>query len=403
MRTHGEANMDKRNSKEITVARCYPRELKLSILGAVLFFANNHMVSIALPLYICSIGGTAVQVGLIASIMGFVSMVSRPFIGFAFDLWGRRLPMLLGASLLLLATPLYLVTPTVFGIGFLRAIHGAGFALLTSGYLLLVSDLSTDENRKRFLGLAGAAMPLSIAVFPLLTEKLIDHKGFTPVFTFAMVASFFTTCCFMSVIPKKAQTVESSKMVSPSQPFTVSLKASISKLIGPWASSLYLGIVDIGTLSFLPLYGIEQGVPFSLFFLVFAANMVVFQLKVGRIIDRFHEKIVSVCGYLALGLSMVLLVFFPSTIGFVFSAYLYALGFGAVETSLNTLTVSIMDGENLGKGIGILQFCVSAGRTIGAIFLGVIVSMKGFRTMFLILGVIASLPAMLMACFSRNV
>jgi MFS family permease len=355
------------------------------------FFINNHILSIALPLYIYSIGGSAIQVGWMAGIMSLFSTVTRPSIGVLLDKRGRRKPILSATVILALTSLAYLWTKNILSIITIRALQGVCFAVVSSGYLTVIGDLSLEGDRSKLFGYAGLAMPISLLLSPIATEYLIGSKmGYPSLFVTAAIVAMAGVVAFNIVTRQNAHSTPKEETVLGTR--DLSGRALVRGLKDNIIGAMYLGAVDMAVLSFIPIYVTQMGLSYSLFLSTFALGMIPFQFSVGRIIQRLGTNRVNLLGQVALGSSLILASLSPNTLGLVISALLFAIGFGCVDTSLNLLALLGKSPENSGRAIGYMQFFINAGRALGSFLLGYLAEMLGYQLMFSIVGLAALLP-----------
>jgi MFS transporter, DHA1 family, tetracycline resistance protein len=141
--------------------------LAFILITIFLDMAGFGMVAPLLPLYVQSRAGGALLAGALGSVYAVMQALGAPLIGSVGDRYGRR-PVLVACLLGSFAAYL--------GVGFSRSL-GALFAAVAFGGLMggsfataqaYVADGSEPSQRTRWLGLAGAAVGMGMAVGPLL-------------------------------------------------------------------------------------------------------------------------------------------------------------------------------------------------------------------------------------------
>lgn len=371
------------------------QKLRLSILGGMSFFFNNHILSIVLPLYIYSIGGSAVEVGLMAGLMSLLSTITRPSIGRLLDSRGRRKPILLATVLLGLISLFYIWSGSILSVIMLRALQGACFAVVNSGYFTLISDLDLDTDRSKLFGYAGMAMPISLLVSPIVTEYLLGLQyGFSTLFltaSFVAAVGFVLFCLVIGDTESMASIVTDSLSPIESDPVTPHEPQRTRRKTSNMIGAFYLGAADTAVLSFIPIYFTHLGLPYSAFLSTFALGMILLQFSVGKLIDVVGLDRINLVGHFALGVSLILAGTCTGMFGLIAAALAFSVGFGCVETSLNVLALS-SNFVARGKAIGNLQFFVNAGRTIGSFVLGYVAHGLGHSSMFVVVGLSATIP-----------
>ena len=91
-----------------------------AMLAAFFFFGSLNGF-VLLPLYIHQLGGTEASIGLVQGIYSATGIVCQPLVGAWIDRLGRRTFMLLGTSVLTVATAAFIVTSSIPGLAVLRA------------------------------------------------------------------------------------------------------------------------------------------------------------------------------------------------------------------------------------------------------------------------------------------
>jgi DHA1 family tetracycline resistance protein-like MFS transporter len=161
--------------------------LAFILITIFLDMAGFGMVAPLLPLYVQSHAGGALLAGALGSVYAVMQALGAPLIGSVADRRGRR-PVLVACLLGSFAAYL--------GVGFSRSL-GALFAAVAFGGLMggsfataqaYIADGSGPSERTRWLGLAGAAVGLGMAVGPLLGGFLGSRGLQAPAFAAAGVA-----------------------------------------------------------------------------------------------------------------------------------------------------------------------------------------------------------------------
>jgi MFS family permease len=161
--------------------------LAFILITIFLDMAGFGMVAPLLPLYVQSHAGGALLAGALGSVYAVMQALGAPLIGSVADRQGRRLVLV---ACLLGSFAAYL------GVGFSRSL-GALFAAVAFGGLMggsfataqaYIADGSAPSERTRWLGLAGAAVGLGMAVGPLLGGFLGARGLQVPAFAAAGIA-----------------------------------------------------------------------------------------------------------------------------------------------------------------------------------------------------------------------
>jgi len=356
----------------------------LILCGGFFFFANNHMLTIAIPLYLDSLGASMTLIGYSSAAMGALAFAFRFVCPPLFRKVGFSRILLGSHTFLCLITALLLIADHPVQVFLIRTVYGIPLALFPIYYLLLVRKVSKSSSQLvSYTSIAGYAMPLSLAVSPFIAQFLVTRYSFSAAYGAAFVVSLLSLFCMLAGSALVHNKRESERIQEiPTQERT---KASLPVRY-PILCYVYLGVVDIIVLGFLPLYAVTVGHSFSWYFLLFAATMVLCQslLRSRKVLE--HSKAYLRIGYGALVLC--LLVITIPKIGLVLSAVCFGLGFSLVETVTNAVVIGSMSSEKDTSLINYQQISISIGRTLAPFLFGLAIDWFGYNHSFLVAGLL---------------
>lgn len=110
------------------------------------------------------------------------STVLVPVYGKLSDLYGRKLILVIGVVIFLVASALCGLSQTTGQLLFFRALQGAGSASVFTSAFAVVADLFTPAQRGKMSGLFGSVFGVSSLIGPLLGGFITDHFGWHWVF-----------------------------------------------------------------------------------------------------------------------------------------------------------------------------------------------------------------------------
>jgi MFS family permease len=131
----------------------------------------------------------ALLVRLVLTLPSLFTALTSPVAGWVVDRWGRRVVLLSGLAVYLVAGTSGLVAASLRQLLVGRAVLGVSMACITTASITLIADLFSDHERERFLGLQSAFMGTSAMVFLSLGGLLAEQHWRAP-FAIYFVAIF---------------------------------------------------------------------------------------------------------------------------------------------------------------------------------------------------------------------
>src|SRR6185503_20038269 len=124
------------------------------------------------------LGGDDFAVGLVIGSFSVSSIILRPFAGRWADRRGRRIMLILGAALQIVAAAGHLVATTVPVMIIMRLLLGAAEAVYFVAAIAAATDLAPEERRGEAISLISTSLYLGVAIGPVLSEVLFGAGGF---------------------------------------------------------------------------------------------------------------------------------------------------------------------------------------------------------------------------------
>ena len=358
----------------------------LMVAGTICFFANNHILSVAIPLLINDMGFPLKVVGQCTAAMGAVTIIMKfitPAMIKRIKLKRLIIADLICLSIITLAFILFGANSPM-AITLLRALFGAPFSLFPVMNLIAITNTANSgKEMVKHTSLIGMAMPISMMLSPAITEYLLSRYTYNAVFVVALSSSII--CLILYV--KGLEILEKPSPSTHASANTAGSKGNFSKAaIPPIIAFFFLGIVDMLLLTYFPLLAEGQKRSYSFYFAIFAISMVISQRLYTSI--NITTKIRLTFGYVLLCLAIIaatvsdMSFYLLSSI----SALTFGIGYSLTETATNTLMMEKK--ANAPRLVTIQQLSICLGRTIGpwiiSFFSADIIQMKkGFMIMSL--------------------
>ncbi|HEY2255652.1 MAG TPA: MFS transporter [Variovorax sp.] len=275
-----------------------PAAALAAVAGGVAAALHIGKLPPALPALQASLDIGLVQAGFLLSLVQVAGMCFGIVIGLAADRIGLRRSMLIGLSVITLASLLgggvgYLVEDHASAIRWLlalRGLEGAGFLLAVMPGPGLVRAMSPQGSEKAMLGLWGAYMPLGVALALLLGPALIARAGW-PGWWWALAAASAAAAAWVALaVPGDSARAPARSQAAPeawSRRLGETVRAS-----APWTLALSFAVYSsqwLAVIGFLPAIYAEAGVPggWSAAFTALAAAMnIAGNVVAGRLLQR---------------------------------------------------------------------------------------------------------------------
>ena len=343
-------------------------------LATLAYFVAEGVLIPAVPLYVeRGLGGNSVAVGWVVGIFAASALLLRPWAGRLSDRRGRRLVMVTGAGLVLVAVAGYLVSRSVAALLLVRLVNGAGEAFFFVGAAAAVSDLAPPDRRGEAMSFFSLSLYLGIGVGPLIGEALVDGSDFTAAWIAAGAITLVTAVLSLVVPETRSKEVRDAgpgRLIHPGGllPGTV-LLASILGMAGFFA--------------FVPLYAPRIGLAGSrMVFVLFSAIVVAFRLFGARIPDRLGVGRTSRVALALSALGLATVAAWGTPAGLVAGTSVFALGIAFATPALMAMAVNGVPATERGSVMGTFTAFIDLGFGLGPVLLGLVVHAAGFRASF---------------------
>jgi EmrB/QacA subfamily drug resistance transporter len=241
-------------SERIDYAETLPHRQKLIILAGVLLglllsALDQTIVSTAMPAIIADLKGIEyVAWTTTAYLLASTTMI--PIYGKLSDLYGRRIVLLSGITLFVLASMLCGTSQDIFQLIGYRVLQGLGAAALTSTAFAIPADLFSPADRPRYMGLIGAVFGLASILGPFLGGSLTDTLNWRWVFYVNLPVGIVAFLFIWRTMPTLASGVKAAIDWGGSVTLVLSvvpllLALTLDKAFHPWDSALIIGLLVI--------------------------------------------------------------------------------------------------------------------------------------------------------------
>lgn len=334
------------------------------------------MFPTALPPYVKMLGAPEKVLGWITGLATISAIIVRPFSGMFLDTKGRKGVFYVGMGIMIISTFGYRMFPVVSTILIIRLIHGIGWGISTTASNTVASDNILKERFGEGMGYFSLSISLALAIAPAIS-LMLDIKTVIMISLALLVITFI----LIYFIEEDKEEVLVEEIILKERQSPYEKKSILPAVIIFLSTTTYGGIV-----TFLSLFAVEKGIEnISVFFTVFAVSMLITRPFLGKLLDKkgFRSSILIGFGLLIPGL--LLLSRISSMTGVIISAILYGIGYGSLQTSLQTMAIMKSPDGRAGAANATYYTGFDAGIGFGSIISGIIASKVGYENMFTIL------------------
>lgn len=360
-------------NKEVGEKKLWTKNLILITIINFLIYCSFQMFPSALPQYVKALGAPEKVLGWITGLTTIAALIVRPFSGMILDTRGRKGVFYVGMIIMLLSTVGYRLFPVVSTILIIRFIHGIGWGISTTASNTIASDNILQERFGEGMGYFSLSISLALAIAPALSLVL----DIQTVILVALGLLLITLALIYFIDEDKEEAVvreeDSGERQSPYEK-----KSILPSLIIFLTTTTYGGIA-----TFLALFAEERGIGnISVFFTVYAVSMLVTRPFLGKLLDErgFRPSILLGFGLLIPGLFILSRA--EGLIMVIISALLYGIGYGSLQTSLQTMAVMEAPSDRAGAANATYYTGFDGGIGFGSIISGIIAGRVGYGNMF---------------------
>lgn len=339
-----------------------------------LIFCGFQMLMPTLPIYVKSIGGVDSVIGWISGTITISALLVRPFSGIALDRFGRKSVYLVGISTIILVTLAYAWFPIVGLILAIRFLHGFGWGTTSTASTTIATDIIPKKRLGEGIGFFSLSTSMAMALAPAFGLYVLSTYNITglTLFSASFTAAALLLSLFISYRPSKKE--RPNTKVALYEPSAIS-----PSFIMFFVTASYGAITG-----FISLYGMECGISnIGAFFTVYAFAMLFSRPFFGKMIDRFGFNAAMYPGLLTLIASMLAISKAGTLSFFLLAAFLYGIGFGAVQSSLHTISVTRAPRDRLGAANATYYMGFDGGIGFGSVAAGFFASLWGYSNMYL--------------------
>ena len=378
---------------------------------------GQGIISPVLPLYAQSFGVGTAMIGLTIAVFGAARLVVNLPAGFISERYGRRVLLFGGPAVTALGSLAGGLAPTFAWLIASRFVAGAGSAMYMTGAIIILTDITTDENRGRLMSIYQGSLLAGVSLGPAVGGFVAEGFGLAaPFFLVAVLAVMAMAWSFgrmpetVDILRDASRTGDGGEVqLSPRQTTRQSVLSLLTRPGFLLVCLLTMGIFLTrtgGRLTLLPLVGenrlgLSPGALGLVFTMMIVLNLAVL-MPTGTLIDKIGRKAVIVPSALVTGVALVLFAVSGNVWIFILAGVIHGIGTGIVGPAPAAYAADIAPPGMRGITMGLYRTFGDAGFVIGPVLLGALADLAGFGWALAFNALVLVSFALLFAVFARE-
>ena len=360
-----------------------------------LIFCGFQMLVPTLPLFVKHVGCSDSVIGWLVGISTLATLLIRPFCGLALDRFGRKVILIIGIGLVIITTLVYHWLAIIAIILAVRFIQGLGWGICTTASSTVATDTLPKSRFGEGMGYFSLSVSLGIAIGPTIGLSVMNAANFTFMSFVAAGVSFLAILLALFIKYRK---------IVPSNISKISIDAIFEKTAIRPAVLIFLACCCNGAIfGFISLYGLEKGIEnIGLYFAFYAISSLLTRPLIGKMIDRFGFDVVIFPGIVLVAGGLLAIGSASNLTIFLLGAVFFGVGFAAVMTTLQTMSVLFAPRARFGAANATFYIGFDAGTGFGSILAGFVASLIGYGPMFSSFSLFMLCAAVLYLVFKKN-
>ena len=364
----------------------------LLCLAQFLGYAQQFMLTPALPLYVTHLGHSPLVVGVVLAAFAVASVVVRPLVGFWADSWNETGVLISGLLFQGAAICLFFI-PVVEATMLANGLRGVGWAGLNTGGYSLLASRAPMARRGEAAGYYSAAQYSAGVLFPAAALWLIaaPQGGFRAVFGTASTLAVLGACAGLLLARRAPNEVR----VSPPAErvrwqFGVFHLLEREVLLAT-ALLFCLNLSFPAVTSFLVLYARDLGVGnLGWYFVASGVTNVLARPVLGRVCDGVGRAASLAAAFALVVGALLLLTRASSLLGLTVSGVLWILGSAIGSSASIVIAMERADPKRRGRAMATFSIAYPLSSGVGALLAGGAVEAWGFAWMFAVVAAMST-------------
>lgn len=326
-----------------------------------------------IPFRILALGGTEAEAGLFLAAYTYASALSAPIMGTFADHLGRRRVVVWGGLGFFVFSVLYGIVTVLPLLLVIACVHGIFWSSLLSASGAMISEVIPASRRTEGLAYWGMAPTLAIAIAPPIGLALYERSWLVLCLVMASLS------LLVALLGSRLKTgLYRAEGEFPSLGRLVDWRVLVT------ATTLYVISFGYGGItSYVALLADAREItPRSLYFTVLALTILLTRITIAPMGDRYGPTKLLLPSVAIIPFSLAILAVEDDLTGFVVSAAVFGLGFGAVYPSFMTWVLERTEERRRAATFGSVLFAFDIGIGTGSMVTGVLIERFDYATAF---------------------
>lgn len=372
----------------VSAERLWNRSFILCLFNNFFLFVYYFALLTILPIYIMKdLGGSVKEAGLALTLFLASSIAIRPFSGMIIEKLGKKISMRGAGVIFALFAFSYLLVDSMWSLLLVRFLHGIWFSILTTVAVPVANEFIPEQRKGEGMGYFVMSTNLGVVFGPLLALTVIQFTSFKVLFgILAVIISLGLIFCWMLKITElpKPEAISTEKT-------SLSLQDILEvKVLAVSFVALLTAFAYSGIMSFITAFSeTKQLLAYtSVFFIVFAASMLLVRPWVGKIYDRKGPSAVIYPSFIFFAIGLVIVSLISNQWILWLSAVFIGIGYGSLFPCLQTLAIQSVDKQRMGHAISTFFTLFDLGLAMGSVVMGILIAYWGFETTYVLSAVL---------------
>ena len=376
------------------VPRLFTRDFATLSIAVLVFFVAGGILLPVTPLYTQEILlGDRFAIGIVSGVFAVASLLMRPFSGRLVDKRGRRIALLLGSAISVLAALGHLAASSIEILIAMRVLLGIGEALFFVAGLAAATDLAPANRRGEAISLVSLSLYLGIAIGPVVGELLLDSSGYAAVWILTAVL-YVASVGLSWIVPETLERIAATDDRPAAKHPLIHPRGVVPGLLalcgvwgmGPFFTFVPLMVDDLGLGSSGPYFG------------VFALVVVVLRFFGAKLPDRLGTGVLGGTAFISTAIGLVISGLavgrlIPVGEGLMLGTILFATGVAFTLPAIMAMAVHGVRPDERGAVVGTAGLFVDSAFALSPAVLGILATWVDYPPTFLVSAAITTVGA----------